>query len=606
MILLDDANSTASKPSSRLYESPLQAWSILPRGEPALTLQAINSCLNEITTALSRGEFVVLLQAYEYGQLIHNLPSRNSQHPLLQAWSFKSVQKLSKIQVDALIVQKIASQEDDDQLAGITNVQTSIDEEQFKKDIGAIQEYILNGDVYQINHTFRISGQTYGSPLALYHRLRKRQPGRFGAYLQDGDQFILSQSPESFIEKSGDLIKAMPMKGTASASLHSSSDLSSDPKNQAENVMIVDLLRNDLSRIALPNTVTVPNLFEVAQHGDILQMTSTIVARIKNSVGIKEIFNAVFPCGSITGAPKKRSMEIIQELEPDNRDFYCGVLGWLDPNGDLTLSVPIRTMEIEQNHNTKASYFKMGVGAGITIDSTANQEWEECRIKASFLTDLPSATGIFESILVTHGKVNLLELHLDRMQSSAFDLGIPFTRLEAQSLVHEAIFGLDQSISYRLRLDLLSEGNLQISKEKLDYLPEEVQIFWAKDVLENPANAITHSGNILLRHKTSFRPVYDKAWQASVSKGGFDAIFTNESGHVTEGGRSSIFIKPKNSTNWLTPPLSAGVLPGVMREHILNDPTWNAHEANFTIEDVSMADKIVISNALRGPLRAHF
>ena len=188
MILLDDANSTASKPSSRLYESPLQAWSILPRGEHALTLQAIDSCLNEITTALSRGEFVVLLQAYEYGQLIHNLPSRNSQHPLLQAWSFKSVQKLSKIQVDALIVQKIASQEDDDQLAGITNVQTSIDEAQFKKDIGAIQEYILNGDAYQINHTFRISGQTYGSPLALYHRLRKRQPGRFGAYLQGCDQ----------------------------------------------------------------------------------------------------------------------------------------------------------------------------------------------------------------------------------------------------------------------------------------------------------------------------------------------------------------------------------------------------------------------------------
>ena len=606
MILLDDANSTASKPSSRLYESPLQAWSILPRGEPALTLQAIDSCLNEITTALSRGEFVVLLQAYEYGQLIHHLPSRNSQHPLLQAWSFKSVQKLSKIQVDALIAQKIASQEEDDQLAGITNVQTSIDEEQFKKDIGAIQEYILNGDVYQINHTFRISGQTYGSPLALYHRLRKRQPGRFGAYLQDGDQFILSQSPELFIEKSGDLIKAMPMKGTASASLHSSSDLSSDPKNQAENVMIVDLLRNDLSRIALPNTVTVPNLFEVAQHGDILQMTSTIAARIKNGVGIKEIFNAVFPCGSITGAPKKRSMEIIQELEPDNRDFYCGALGWLDPNGDLALSVPIRTVEIEQNHNTKASHFKMGVGAGVTIDSIADQEWEECRIKASFLTDLPSATSIFESILVTHGKVNLLELHLDRMQRSSCDLGIPFTRLEAKSLVHEAIFGLDQSISYRLRLDLSSEGNLQTSIGKLDSLPEEVRIFWAKDVLENPANAITHSGNILLRHKTSFRPVYDEAWQASVAKGGFDAIFTNESGYVTEGGRSSIFIKPKNSTNWLTPPLSAGVLPGVMREHILNDPTWNAHEANLTIEDVAMADKIVISNALRGPRRAHF
>jgi len=606
MILLDDARSTASKPSSRLYESPLQAWSIFAGDEPALTLQAIDACLIEITTALSRGEFVVLLMAYEYGHLIHNLPSRKSQHPLLQAWSFHSVQKLSKVQVDELIAQQIANQKVDSQFAGVLEIQTSIDEMQFKKDIATIHEYILNGDVYQINHTYRISGKVYGAPLALYQRLRERQPGRFGAYLEDGNVFVLSQSPELFIEKSGDLIKAMPMKGTASASLNSSNDLSSDPKNQAENVMIVDLLRNDLSRIALPNTVTVPNLFEVTQHGDILQMTSTIEAKIRSGVGIKEIFNAVFPCGSITGAPKKRSMEIIQELEPDNRDFYCGALGWLDPNGDLALSVPIRTVEIEQNPATTASHFTMGVGAGITIDSTANQEWEECRIKASFLTDLPSATGVFETILIDHGKVKLLESHLDRMQSSALALGIPFARLEAKALIDEFSSELDQDISYRLRLDLSSEGSLQISNGILESLPKEVKIFWAKDLLKDPVNAITHSGNILLRHKTSFRPVYDEAWQASVANGGFDAIFVNESGHVTEGGRSSIFIKPKNSTSWLTPPLSAGVLPGVMRAHILKDPIWNAHEADLTITDVSMADKIMVSNALRGPLQAHF
>jgi len=475
---------------------------------------------------------------------------------------------------------------------------------QFSQDIAKIQEYIRSGDTYQINHTYRISGKTYGSPLALYSRLRERQPGRFGAYINQDSQYILSQSPELFVQKTGAILKAMPMKGTASALSSAGRSLSEDPKNQAENVMIVDLLRNDLSRISLPGTVQVPKLFEVARHGDVLQMTSTVQGEIKPNTSLYAVLQAVFPCGSVTGAPKKRSMEIIQELEPFDRGYYCGALGWLDPNGDFAFSVPIRTVEIEMNAQSHSSQFTLGVGAGITIDSDAQQEWEECQIKAAFLKDLPSNTGIFETIAVIQGAPQRLSAHLDRMAASAHSLGIPFQRKDAENLLIPVCSSLDANAFFRLRLDLANNGQLSCTTGLLDPLEPVVKIFWAKDIL--PRNSVMFSSDPLLQHKVSKRHLYDQAWKAAVQLGGFDALFTNEQGFVTEGGRTSIFIKPLNSDEWLTPPVSAGLLPGVMRAALLANPQMNVREANLTIKDVSMASEIMLSNALRGAIKAQF
>jgi para-aminobenzoate synthetase/4-amino-4-deoxychorismate lyase len=522
----------------------------------------------------------------------------------MQAWSFVGHQKLSKDQVDALIKDQLNQLSSDDHIAGILDVHESLDQAQFSADIARIQEYIRNGDTYQINHTYRITGKTYGSPLALYSRLRERQPGRFGAYLEHGNQYILSQSPELFIQKAAAILKAMPMKGTANALSVGASALSEDPKNQAENVMIVDLLRNDLSRISLPGTVKVPHLFEVARHGDVLQMTSTVEGEIKPHTSLHQVLNAVFPCGSVTGAPKKRSMEIIQELEPFDRGYYCGALGWLDPNGDFAFSVPIRTVEIEENSQTHASQFTLGIGAGITIDSDSDQEWEECQIKSAFLKNLPSATGLFETIAVIQGLPQRLAAHLDRMESSALSLGIPFHRQDAQSHVRNLSESLDQNQDYRLRLDLESNGQLRSTYGILEHLGQAVKLFWAKDIL--PSDGILFSGDPLLQHKVSQRHLYDQAWQEAVTLGGFDALFTNEQGFVTEGGRTSVFIKPLNSTEWLTPPITAGLLPGVMRALLLADPQMNAREANLTIKDVSMASEIILSNTLRGAIKAYF
>ena len=608
MILLDDAQSTAASPTSRLYENPLHYWRILPSGDSALNLSATQKCLSEISSALARGEFVVSAFAYELGRQIHQLPQReglsDSSHPLIEAWSFLNFRKLSKQDVDQVLAERLSLLDDSQTIAGVLEVQESLNEAQFSSDIHAIQEYIRNGDSYQINHTYRITGKTYGAPLALYSRLRDRQPGRFGAYIEHEGSFLLSQSPELFIARDGNTLKAMPMKGTASALSGMARTLSDDPKNQAENVMIVDLLRNDLSRISLPGTVTVPNLFEVARHGDVLQMTSTVEGHIKPDLGLFDILGAVFPCGSVTGAPKKRSMEIIQELEPEDRGYYCGALGWLDPNDNFAFSVPIRTVEIIEDSKSREASFTLGIGAGITHDSEAKQEWQECHIKSAFLMDMQSATGLFETIAVSQATPQRLQAHIQRMHASSLALRIPFNTAHAENLVLSACQSLDKHLLYRLRLDLAPNGDLSIATGVIQPTEDPVKIFWAKDIL--PGDVTMFSGDPLLRHKISSRALYDLAWQESVKLGGFDALFCNEKGFVTEGGRTSIFVKPQGSLEWLTPPVSAGLLPGVMRAALLSDLLMNARKANLTINDVSTAEEIMLSNALRGAIKAYF
>lgn len=608
MILLDDAQSTAAQPSSRLYEHALQLWTIHPQSSHLQTIAAVDQCLQDINTALARGEYVVAVFAYELGLYIHNIDrpahQRAQEHPLIQAWSFKSHEIFSKADVDTFITKKIATLELEAQAAGVANLLLSIDQDQFTTDIQTIQEYIRNGDTYQINHTFRITGEVYGDPLSLYARLRERQPGRFGAFIVQDSNFILSQSPELFIQKQGNTLKAMPMKGTASALNDSAEHLSADAKNQAENVMIVDLLRNDLSRLALPGTVAVPKLFEVTQYGDVLQMTSTVQAEMKPEMQLRDVLNAVFPCGSVTGAPKKRSMEIIQELEPQDRGYYCGALGWIDPGGDFAFSVPIRTLEIHHDAKTHASPFSLGIGAGITIDSEPEQEWEECQIKAAFLSKLPSEIGLFETILVSKAQAQHVQLHLARLADSALALGIPCSMPDMMKVIEIGCKNCTIETEYRLRLDLDRLGKVSYQISPISPIEGSVKIFWAKDILPDPSTAILHSGNILLRHKVNIRTVYDQVWTVAEGLGGFDGLFTNEQGYVTEGGRSSVFVKAGD--RWLTPPVSAGLLPGVMRSIILNDPQWNAHEVNLTIDDVQNAKEIMLTNALRGHIPAHF
>ena len=601
MFLLDDVKSSREHPSSRLYEHVKHAWRVDHASE-------LENCFAQMQAALDHGDYLVTLFSYELGYYFQGIPCKYGEHlPLIRAWSFTGVNKCSKEEVDHWLADVLAKE---DQVVGVMNLRDSITSEHFNRDITRIQEWIRSGDTYQINHSYRITGEAYGSQLALYAQLRERQPGRYGAYLEDGSDIVLSQSPELFIKRTNGIFEAQPMKGTADARQFAPSELSNDPKNQAENVMIVDLLRNDLGRISEPGSVTVPALFEVNRHGNVLQMTSTVQAKARPQLSMVEILRAVFPCGSVTGAPKKRSMEIIQDLEDSPRNWYCGALGWFDPNGDFALSVPIRTLQVQRDSDSSTAQFVLGVGAGITIDSDPIAEYEECQIKAAFLSSLPSGVGLFETIRF-HAedgvkRIALYREHLDRLSHSAKALRIPLDINAASALLEQSAIHLPTRSAYRVRLNLSRLGELSISSAVLDDLPSSVQVFWAHEILEGATHSLRmQSNNPLLLHKTTQRNVYDLAWQKAVSLGGFDALFINERGELTEGGRTSIFVRPPNSGEWLTPPLSAGVLPGVMRSSILRNPALKTREANLTIDDVIGANEIMLSNALRGMIKAH-
>jgi para-aminobenzoate synthetase/4-amino-4-deoxychorismate lyase len=279
-------------------------------------------------------------------------------------------------------------------------------------------------------------------------------------------------------------------------------------------------------------------------------------------------------------------------------------LGWLDPNGDFAFSVPIRTLQLDSSPSAQQTKFTLGIGSGITIDSDPALEWQECQTKSAFIAEMPTELGLFETIRVEGQKPLRFAAHLQRLQQSASALRIPFEASQITQAVQEACLAITSPLPHRLRIDLYPDGSVTAISNVLEPIANEVTIFWASQVLPDASQAIMQSSNLLLAHKVNQRTLYDLAWKNAVALGGFDAIFLNEHGLVTEGGRSSIFIQPKGSNQWLTPLLSAGVLPGVMRQSLLDDPQWNAHEATITVADLVDADRILVCNALRGAVPA--
>jgi para-aminobenzoate synthetase/4-amino-4-deoxychorismate lyase len=563
--------------------------------------------------ALARGLYAVPVLSYELGECLLGVAARAAratEGPLAQVLLFARYEALDADGVAAWLAQGAAA--DHGGPAGIAAVRANVDEAAFARAIDAIHGYIEAGDTYQVNYTYRLRFDAFGSVFALYARLRARQPVPYGALigLPDG-RTVLSLSPELFVRHDAGRLMARPMKGTAPAGRDDvetaarAAALAADPKNRAENLMIVDLLRNDLGRIARTGSVGVPALFEVRPYGRVLQMTSTIQAQLAPEVDLAAIFAALYPCGSITGAPKRRTMEIIHELEPAARGMYTGALGWIDPPasrpgasgaevGDFCLSVPIRTLVLQPAHGG-VRHGELGVGAGIVHDSEAGAEYAECQLKASFLTGLPNEFELFETMYATREDgCRHLERHLARLQASSDYFGYLFSPVLARAGVQAASAVLPQGQPHRVRLALRPNGEIVVQTGLLAPLQEPVRLLLAEQPVQ--------SDDLFLRHKTSLRSRYDAAWRAAESMGAFDTLFFNERGELTEGGRSNVFVRVKG--RWYTPPLSAGVLPGVMRGVLLDDPTWNAIEVPITRATLSRAQEIVVCNALRGPLRA--
>ena len=559
--------------------------------------------LADLQAALQRGLYAVPVLTYELGAQLLGIPARAPTETLAQVLLFSACERLDADAVQAWLAARTV----DAGPAGIAAVRANIDETAFTTAIDAIRTLIAAGDTYQVNYTYRLHFDAFGSVFALYARLRARQPVPYGALiaLPDGG-VVLSFSPELFVRLDDATLTARPMKGTAPASgeldedARRSAALAADPKNRAENLMIVDLLRNDLGRIAQTGSVTVPKLFDVQRFGAVLQMTSTVQARLRPDVTLGALFAALYPCGSITGAPKRRTMEIISELEPAPRGIYTGAIGWFDPVppgqaiGDFCLSVPIRTLSLQPVVDG-VRRGELGVGAGIVHDSAAASEFDECKLKARFLTSLPNQFELFETLRAdSEDGYRHLALHLARLVASADYFGFPCDIGQARALLEQTRLGLAAGQRYRVRLALGAHGAWTVQSAPVTRLQEPVRVLLAR--------ATTDSTDLFLRHKTSVRSVYDAAWRDAEAQGAFDALFFNERGELTEGGRSNVFVRLDD--RWYTPPLSCGVLPGVMRAVLLDAPAWQAREKVITLEMLDEVEDIVVCNALRGPLRA--
>ena len=503
------------------------------------------------------------------------------------------------------------AQNSDDLPAGISTPQSSVSEADYLDHIRQIHEAIRRGDTYQINYTTRLHLQAYGNPVSLYRCLRQPVPYAVLSHLPDAagkSAWTLCFSPELFLKIGSDgTISTEPMKGTApilgdGQDERRAAELQADPKNRAENVMIVDLLRNDLGKIAQTGKVCVPEPFKVSRFGSVWQMTSTIQAQALPHITAADILRAAFPCGSITGAPKRMSMQIIESLEAEPRGLYTGSIGYLKPcAGGLgfegIFNVVIRTLSLKPVSDD-LYHGVYGVGSGIVIDSDPAAEYRECGWKARFLNELRPAFGIFETMRVENRQCRLLDLHLGRLKTSAQALNLPLPD-DCETRIRQYIAKLSDGL-FRLKAELVSDG-LILSHAATAELPAPQRII--------PAPHTLPRRDYLRRIKTTRRVLFDQAWQSAETQGAFDSLFFNSDNLLLEGGRSNVFVKYQGQ--WLTPSLDLDILNGVMRQAVLQQPqtylcTDAVIETHITRAMLEHAEEIRLSNALRGVFEAEW
>ena len=447
--------------------------------------------------------------------------------------------------------------------------------------IAAALDHILAGDIYQANLTFQAEVATAGHPLALYSAIRPRARAGWGGIVFTGRHWLLSFSPELFFTLEGGGATARPMKGTAPAGSDPEA-LRGDPKQRAENLMIVDLLRNDLSRVSKAGTVKVPALFEVETYPTLIQMTSTVTAELEDGLGPVDLLGTIFPCGSVTGAPKIRAMEIIAGLEREQRGPYTGSIGRLAPDGEAAFNVAIRTLVLEEG----GAVARIGLGSGIVADSAAGDEWRECLAKGEFVATERRFDLIETMRFDPLEGIAELDRHLARMKRSAEALGFGFDRHHARNELQAATFFLRDT--RKLRLLLSSSGALAIESRPLPEAPEEA-------VGVTLAPLPVDAEDFRLRHKTSDRRFYDDAREAA---GTFEVAFVDRDGFLTEGSFTSLFVE--RGGRFLTPPLARGLLPGVLRGALID--AGRAEEADLRAEDLDGG--FFVGNAVRGLMAA--
>lgn len=457
----------------------------------------------------------------------------------------------------------------------------------YDRHVAAVRAAIGRGETYQTNYTLRLKSRFSGDDVAWYEQLRSAQRGGFCAYLNLGRFRVLSASPELFFRLSGDRLVTRPMKGTVRRGRWPEEDhahatwLARSEKNKAENLMIVDLLRNDLGRIARTGSVEVPALFTIERYRTVHQMTSTVEARVLPGTTLEEVFTALFPCGSITGAPKISTMRLIAALEETPRNVYCGAIGMVLPGGEAVFNVAIRTVVIDTETRT-AEY---GVGGGITWDSTAEDEYAELLDKAALLQENWPAFDLLETLRLEHGNYALLQRHLQRLEASARYFDVPLNRqaAEAALLQHAHLFPAG---TRRVRLRVNPEGGIRVESVPLEPLsPQPCPVALAADPISRH--------NRWLFHKTTNRGIYDS--QRAARPDVWDVLLWNEEGELTEFTIGNLVVRCDGG--YWTPPLDCGLLAGTLRADLLERGI--IRERVLKAEDLERATGIWLINSVR-------
>ncbi len=594
-VLLDDARAGEGAADALLYEAPRGLFVATRPDEVASTLAAAEAARHE------HGGSLAGYLAYEAGlalepKLAGVAASRSgAAGPLVWLGLFDAPTRIAARDVPGWLAARAQGS------GQIGPLEPQLSPGGYAAAFAALREAIHAGDIYQANLTYTLAGSWRGDPVGLYAALRSAAAAGYGGLVFDGSHWLLSFSPELFVALSGDEAKVKPMKGTrprmaeAAADRAMAQDLATSVKDRAENLMIVDLMRNDLARVAEAGSVVVDAPFAVESYPTVHQMVSTVRARLAPGQGAMELVRALFPCGSITGAPKIRAMELLCEVERDARGPYCGAIGRIDSDGNAAFNVAIRTLRLTPIENGQGSAV-LGIGSAIVADSDALSERRECEVKAGFTRraapDLAApASDLIETMrFEPDSGIALLELHLARMKQSAAALGFAFDRHAVRNQIQALCFELDAPA--RVRLLLARSGATALETGPLPAtLGEPVTVI----ALPHPLDP----SDWRLMHKTSDRGFYEDALAAARRLGADEAVLVRGDGLVTEGSFTCIFADGPDGM-LLTPPASLGLLPGVLREQLLAE--GKAREAELTLDD--LAGGFWIGNALRGLMRA--
>jgi para-aminobenzoate synthetase / 4-amino-4-deoxychorismate lyase len=468
--------------------------------------------------------------------------------------------------------------------------ETSLSDARYEDAVRRIHDYIDAGDVYQVNFTVPFTARRRASPRSIYERMRRAQGGAYSCLLYIGDAYILTASPELFFERRGERIHSRPMKGTAPRGLHPAADAAAldrlvhSEKERAENVMIVDVVRNDLGRIARVGTVHVDSLCHAERYPSVWQLTSTVGADLRPGASLADVFGALFPPASVTGAPKIRATSIIRELETRPREIYCGAVGIVRPGGDATFNVAIRTAW----ETVDSDVLHLNAGGGITADSTAIGELREVGAKLAAFTRPMDPPALFETMRVEHGDAVRLDRHLSRLAASADYFGVPFDGDAARRTLGEAIARSERADLMRARLDLAPDGALTALARAHDPALPPGGALVAFD--EFPVDR----GVVHLYHKCADRTRYDAALASA--PGMFDVVLWNGDGQATELTRGNLVVELDGRR--LTPPIDCGLLGGVLRGELLDH--GEIEERVLTLDDVRAAKRLWFVNSLRG------